>query len=354
MKSFFYIILSLSIITISIATELQALEMDEIKKQPAIDPQTTANASDTGVPYNVPSFKTIRVQEVWKKYDGILTWGKGQTLAILDDGCDLTVPEWQTKLPWGKKVIAGYNSFDDNDDPTPVPPGYHGTTAGYGSSLNYNGVYGIAYNNYVAQVRCVTIVHLPGYESKTMARALQWVIDNHKKYNITAINLSPLDDKEHQEPVPTQIDPKLEKLRELNIWVSAPTGNNEHTNGISWPACQPACFAIGATLPQKHKVIRDRFNNADLLVSAVATSSSNAYAAASFQIMCEAIEKSGFNWKKHGPTMPEAVMNIFRKTGVTVHDSATGINFKELDLLAAVDYIFDHNSPPKEMNRPHI
>ena len=343
-KSFGYIILVMGILTLSIATELEALEIDKIKKQPAIDPQTIASTSDTAVPYNVPSFTTIRVQEVWRKYDAVLSWGKGQTLAILDDGCDLTVPQWQAKLAWGKKVIAGYNSFDDNNDPTPVPPGYHGTTVGYPSSLNYNGVHGIAYNNYVAQVRCVTIVHLPGYESRTMARALQWVIDNHEKYNITAINLSPLDDKEHRVPVPTEIDPKLRKLRALNIWVSAPTGNNEHTSGISWPACQPDCFAVGATLPEKHKVIRDRFNNTDLLVAAVATSSSNAYAAASFQIMREAIEKTGFNWKQYGPTMPEAVMHIFQKTGAAVHDPVTGIDFKELDLLAAVDYIFGHSS----------
>ena len=31
---------------------------------------------------------------------------------------------------------------------------------GYPSSLNYNGVWGVAYNNHVAQVRCITIVHL--------------------------------------------------------------------------------------------------------------------------------------------------------------------------------------------------
>ena len=30
-------------------------------------------------------FKQIRVIDTWKKYDGILSWGKGQTLAALDE-----------------------------------------------------------------------------------------------------------------------------------------------------------------------------------------------------------------------------------------------------------------------------
>ena len=109
---------------------------------------------------------------VWQKYAGRLTWGKGQTLALLDDGCDLTVPEWQVDLPWGRKVVASYNSFEHNDDPTPVPPGCHGTSVGFPSSLNHNGVHGVAYNNHVAQVRCVTIVHLKEYEDHGRCAAM--------------------------------------------------------------------------------------------------------------------------------------------------------------------------------------
>lgn len=129
------------------------------------------------IPWQAVEMEHFRVLQTWKKYDGILSWGRGQCLAILDDGCDLSVPEWNEKLPWGNKVIAGYNSIDHNDDPSPVPPGYHGTTVGYPSSLNYQGRCGVAYNNQVIQIRCVTIVHLRQDESQTMADALQWVID---------------------------------------------------------------------------------------------------------------------------------------------------------------------------------
>ena len=187
-------------------------------------------------PYNAADFERMRVVETWQKHHDKLSWGKGQCLAILDDGCDLGVPQWQAPLPWSKKVVATYNAFEHNDDPRPVPPGYHGTSVGYPSSLNYDGVWGLAYNNHVAHIRCVSVVHLRKDESQTLADGLQWVIDHCEKHNITTVNLSPVDDKPHTEPVPTAIDAKLRRLRELNVWVSAPCGNNEHTTGISWPA----------------------------------------------------------------------------------------------------------------------
>jgi hypothetical protein len=291
-------------------------------------------------PYDEADFQRMRVIESWRKYADKLSWGKGQCLAILDDGCDLAVPQWQALLPWGKKVIASYNVFERNDDPRPVPPGYHGTSVGYPSSLNHNGVWGVAYNNHVAQIRCITIVHLRKDESKTLAEALQWVVDHHRHYNITAVNLSPVDDNLHDKPEPTAIDVKLARLRELNIWVSAPCGNNGYTAGISWPACQPDCFAIGATKAQDDAVHCDRSAKTDILVPAAATSSSNAYIAAASMVLREAIAKSGYDWRSDGPNLPVAMMRVFQKTGVDVYDPATNRHFKRLDLLAALDRVF--------------
>jgi hypothetical protein len=304
-----------------------------------IDPRT-GTPSSSAVPYNAESFAQMRVIEVWERYAGRLSWGRGQCLALLDDGCDLTVPEWRVELPWGPKVIATFNSIDGNDDPTPVPPGYHGTSVGFPSSLNYQGVRGVAHDNLVAQVRCVSVVHLERDEAESMAGGLQWVIDHHERYGITAVNLSPLDDQRHREPVATAIDEKLRGLRQLGVWVSAPCGNHGYTDGISWPACQPDCFAIGGAVPGGRAAHLDRWANTDLLVAAQATSSSNAYAAASAQILREAIEASGYRWRQMGETLPEAMMAIFQETGRPIDDEETGLAFAELDLLAAVDAVF--------------
>ena len=194
---------------------------------------TPEQASDSlRTPYNREHFESIGVLKVWEKYDGILSWGEGQVVAIVDDGCDLSVPEWQTVHPWGPKVVASYNVYEENDDPTPVPPGYHGTSVGYPSSLCYRGICGVAYRNQTAQIRSCTIVHLPQIqgEDATITRAVNWVAEHAAEYNITAVNLSSLDDKPHTQPVPTVLDASLRRLRELNIWVSAPCGNNQYTD----------------------------------------------------------------------------------------------------------------------------
>ena len=293
-----------------------------------------------GNPFCPVEFKQIGLIDIWKKYDDTLTWGKGQCLAILDDGCDLMAPQWKAKMPWGPKVVGGYDSIDFDDDPTPVPPGYHGTTVGYPSSLFFENKQGVAYNNSVVHVRAVTIVHLRKDETRSMAAGLQWIIDNHKKHNITTVNLSPLDDQPHDKPMPTVVDEKLKRMRELGIWVSAPCGNNHHTKGVSWPACQPYCFAIGATKPGTDVAYLDRFSNTDILVPARATSSSNAIIVGSSMILREAIKKIGYRWQDNGATLPDAMMALFRKTGTDVHDPATGLDFKRLDLRAAVEYVF--------------
>lgn len=293
-----------------------------------------------GQPQDEVCFAQMGVTEVWRRYADVLTWGRGQTLAILDDGCELSVPEWQAALPWGPKVKATWNSIDGNDDCSPAGPGYHGTSVGYPSSLNYGGRLGVAYNNQVAHVRCVTVVHLEQDESPTLAAALRWVIDRREQHHITAVNLSPVDDQAHAEPHPSRIDEELEALRHLGVWVSAPCANHGYTTGISWPACQPYCFAIGATVPGGQAVHLDRFHNTDLLVPAAATSSSNAYAAASFMVLREAIDKAAYDWHKDAPNLADAALAIFQRTGRHVHDPDTGITFGELDLAAAVDEVF--------------
>ncbi|MBM3801294.1 MAG: hypothetical protein FJW26_03170 [Acidimicrobiia bacterium] len=301
----------------------------------------------SGEPVSPVEFKQMRITEAWAKYDGVLTWGKGQCLAILDDGCDLKAPEWQVSLPWGKKVVAGYDSIDRDDDPTPVPPGYHGTSVGFPSSLNYQGKLGVAFNNQIAPIRALRCVGgrckervTPERDAESLAAGLRWVIDNHARYNITAVNLSPGDGQRHQQPVPTVIDKPLKRLKKLGIWVSSPCGNAMQVEGISWPACQRDVFGVGATKPGEDIAHLSRYRNADILVPALYTSSSNAFIAGAAMVLREAIMTSQYRWKNDGHTLPEAMMSIFQKTGAKVEDPESHLTFSRLDLLAALDYVY--------------
>jgi len=238
------------------------------------------------------------------------------------------------------KVRVSYDAVDGDNNPQHEGRGYHGSTIGIPSSLNYQGKWGVAYNNQVAVVRAVECCHCHIKESKTLAAGLQWVIDHHKQHRITTVNLAPVDDLAHAKPVTTEIDEKLARLRKLGVWVSAPAGNHNFTKGISWPACQPNCFAIGAVKAGKDEVYLDRHAKIALVVPAGATSSSNAIVCGAVMLLREAIEKTGYKWQADGKNLPEAMMSILQETGVAVKDPGTEQTFRRLDLAAALQHVY--------------
>lgn len=90
-------------------------------------------------------------------------------------------------------------------------------TLGVPSSLNYQRNLGVAFNNKAAIVRAVECCNRNVKASNALAGGLQGVIDHHEEPKITAINLAPVDDLEHEKPIATEIDAKHTCLRELGI-----------------------------------------------------------------------------------------------------------------------------------------
>jgi hypothetical protein len=307
----------------------------------------TASAAEPviGTPVQPAGFRHAGIIDAWTRYAGVLSFGKGQTLALVDDGCKLSMPEWLAKVNGIPKVRVTYDAVDGDDDPKHEGRGYHGSTIGVPSSLNYQGRWGVAYNNQVAVIRAVECCHCKVAESKTLAAGLQWVIDHHKKHRITTVNLAPVDDLAHAKPVKTEIDQKLAQLRKLGVWVSAPAGNHNFTSGISWPACQPNCFAIGAVKVGKDEVYLDRHEKIALVVPAGATSSSNAIVCGAVMLLREAIEKTGYKWQADGENLPAAMMSILQKTGKPVKDPGTERTYRRLDLSAALQHVFANGKP---------
>ena len=296
-------------------------------------------------PAQPPGFKHARITDAWESFATKLTFGKGQTLALVDDGCKLEMPEWSTPVDGRPKVLVAYDSVDGDSNPKHEGRGYHGSTIGIPSSVNYQEKpgaafkRGVAFNNQLAVIRGLECCHCKLKDSKSLAAALAWIAEHHAEYHITTVNLAPVDDQEHGQPVATEIDAPLQKLRELGIWVSAPAGNHQFTKGISWPACQPNCFAIGAVRPGKDEIYLDRSDKIDLLVPAAATSSSNAIVCGSVMLLREAIEQAKYDWHQDGKNLPEAMLAIMQRTGVEVTDAATERKYRRLDLQAALELV---------------
>ena len=298
---------------------------------------TTVSAFE---PVQSTEFRRAGIIDVWSAYTHQMSFGLNQTLALVDDGCKPDMPEWSVVTDGRPKVTVRFDAVDGDDDTKHEGRGYHGSTIGFPSSLNFDGRRGVAFNNQVAIVRGLECCHCKVADSKSLARALRWVVENHERFNITTVNLAPVDDLAHGEPVSTEIDEPLAKLRELGVWVSAPAGNHKFTDGISWPACQPNCFAIGAVKPDADVVYLDRHAKIDLVVPARATSSSNAIVCGTVMLLREAIEKSGYDWRRDGKNLPEAMLAILQRTGVSVVDPESRLTFRRLDAKRAIDSIF--------------
>ena len=104
-------------------------------------------------------FRLTRITDSWEKYSTILSFGRGQTLALVDDGCKLSMPEWNTKDEGRPKVLVSYDSVDGDNDPKHEGKGYHGSTIGIPSSVNHAGKHGVAFNNQLAIVRSLVELH---------------------------------------------------------------------------------------------------------------------------------------------------------------------------------------------------
>ena len=174
-------------------------------------------AACAGEPVQPEPFRHAGITASWKAYANRLSFGRGQTLALVDDGCTLSKPEWSKSDGDRPKVLVTYDSVDGDNDPRHEGKGYHGTTIGIPSSVNYGGKWGVAYNNQLAVIRALECCHCNVSDDKSVSRALQWVIDHHKKYRITTVNLAPVDDKAHQKPVDGQI---VGKLKSCVRWAS--------------------------------------------------------------------------------------------------------------------------------------
>ncbi len=90
-----------------------------------------------GEPAQPVAFEHAGIIEAWNTFRHKLTFGKGQTLALVDDGCNLSMPEWSMSDGDQPKVLIAHDAVDGDDNPMHEGRGYHGSTIGMPSSVHY-------------------------------------------------------------------------------------------------------------------------------------------------------------------------------------------------------------------------
>jgi subtilisin family serine protease len=179
--------------------------------------------------------------------------GKGVTVAVIDTGIDYTRPELGGGFGAGKKVVGGYDFY--NNDSDPMDRDGHGTAVASVIAAKPYTIGGITYQGVAPDANLVAL--RVGTESSisdtNIERALRWVIDNHSTYSISVVNLS-LGSGNYSNPETSfQLSDEFAQLRELGIFVVAASGNSNDsisgpisTDGVAFPAADPNVFAVGA------------------------------------------------------------------------------------------------------------
>lgn len=184
-------------------------------------------------------------------------------LAILDTAIDASLPEFKDRIihevclvergpcPNGGTIMEGPGAAQMPVDLIKRNGFDHGTqmaSVAIKNNPNMNIVFVRIIGNNPSGSRQVAT-------EKTLALALQWVIENHSKWNIQAVSMS-----QGHHNLPTMLDycpktpnteSKIKALLALNVPVFFPAGNNGDVFKIDWPSCIRDSISVGAVMPAK-------------------------------------------------------------------------------------------------------
>src|SRR5262245_24136416 len=179
--------------------------------------------------------------------------GKGVTVAVIDTGVDYNVPALGGGFGTGKKVIAGYDFFDN--DSNPMDESGHGTSVAGVIAANKYTVNGVTYHGVApdAKIVALRVGDDNGIPDSNIEKALQWVITNRTKYNISVVNLSLGFGNYVQSDSSSIYADEFKTLHDVGVFVTAASGNSNDQNsgpisqdGVAYPSADPNVFAVGA------------------------------------------------------------------------------------------------------------
>lgn len=301
--------------------------------------------------------------------------GQVQRIAVFDTGIDFDHPGL-TNTEGHSRVVAGINFAPGGTDASPDASDWndqngHGTfIAGIaGSSLPQR--IGIAPRVEFVSVR---VANAQGQTSLSdLADGLEWAVANREALNITAVNVSIGTDFVYSDPsvVPNftffrRIETAFEQLEAADVVVAASAGNGGSTTGLSAPGILNHNITVGSSTDSDDQVAghSNRNDQLDLLApgsslqslwknggtsSGSGTSFATPFVAAASVLVREMYLNYTDDLSPGDQTFQQRVLELLQQTGHTIHDSATGLDFQRLDVLAALRAIEQAFKPSPDL-----
>jgi hypothetical protein len=288
--------------------------------------------------------------------------GTGLTAAVIDTGVNYGNEALGGGFGPGLKVEAGYNFATNSPDPAATTMQHGTAVAGLIASSDPNHP-GVAPGADIVALKVFNDNQQGGFD--WVASALQWVIDNHQKYNISVVNLSISDQGNDTHDwfatdggIGQQVEGLIQQLDQLDIPVVAAAGNSfQGTQGMGFPAIDPTTISVTATDASDHLA-----SNAQRLGPSLGGSSATDLAAPGVNVTAPAdgnsfTTVSGTSFAApevtgavillqqiyeerfgHLPTV-EQVDSWLKQGADTINDPATGITLGRLDIPRAASLI---------------
>lgn len=304
--------------------------------------------------------------------------GQGFSVAIIDTGLDYNNPAFAGRYLGGWNFVANDNNpMDDNG---------HGT--------HVAGIIGSADSNHPGIAPGVGIIALKVLDSSgtgtfgNVDLALQWVAVHQQQYHIAAVNMSlGTGNFANSEPW-TMLDSDLQTLRDDGVFVAAASGNSYYSYGsqpgLAFPAINNLVVSVGAvwngsygsaswangatdytTAPDQITSFTQRSSQLDILAPGAFITST--YLNNTFSTMAGTsmatpvvvgaavdIMQALYAEGRAASATPQGILAIMQSTGVRIVDAGhgqdnvthTGLTFKRLDLLSAIQSIVSAGTTP--------
>jgi subtilisin family serine protease len=292
--------------------------------------------------------------------------GRGVAIADLDTGIAFNHSALSGRIWTNPGEVAGNRKDDDgngyvddvngwdfiDNDNSPHDDQGHGTmTAGImvankftnrGNSRGYSGdgkeYQGVASAAKVIPLRVVGAnVRLDKYR---VEKALRWVINNHKRYNIVAVNMS-LDVRAEGYAV---IEDEMRTLWNAGVFIGAASGNGSNTDGrLAYPADGSYAAAVGSSnLNDTISSITSRGAELDIVapgagVPFLGRTNDFYLGGPATSYATPFVTAAGALMKQIDPSItPGQILQVLRDTGDGIYDSGTRLTFKRIDLDDAI------------------